>query len=199
VSAARTRWIGLDGRRRDRAQLEHDVPQIAGDLAQHASLICTHVVRDPEPHYAGSLKLDVDLGSQRLAALAAAVDQAGYSAVVIEEGGAPTRLGPEAGWEGAEQVARLNAAGQEGRVIRFAGQAACGGVRSVQEIVDSSAVDRVEGLGVAVTPASLVDTHDFLRPILRTGEVVLVVTPLADGRFQPFEIASPHRCCDSDH
>jgi hypothetical protein len=199
VSAGPRCWIGLDGGERDRGQVEHDVLEIVGELAEQASFICTHVVRDPEAHYAGSLKLETHPAPRRLAALAAAAARAGYSAVAIGEGGEATRLGPDARWDGAAQVARLKAAGEEGRAIRFVGQAACGGVRSVREIVASSAVDRVEGLGSAVTPASLVDTCDFLRPLLRAGELVLVVTPLADGRFRPFEIASPHPCCDADH
>ena len=83
-----------------------------------------------------------------------------------------------------------------GRAVVFPGAHRLTGVLPVAEVLALSAIDRVEVLGSGpADPATLLDTTDFVRPLWREGELVLVVTPAAGGRLVPFESRNPTPCC----
>lgn len=83
----------------------------------------------------------------------------------------------------------------DGRCIRFPGQSGLTGLVSAGDIVATSAIDEVVGIGTTVTADRLVDTLDFLRPTFTDGRLVLLVEPAAGGVLRPAEIKDPHQCC----
>lgn len=96
-------------------------------------------------------------------------------------------------------AATAAAGGRFGRAVRFPGSERLTGALTVSEILQRSAVARVEVLGGgAAVPSAVVDTGDFVRPQFRDGELVLVTTPAAGDRLIPFETRYPTPCC-ADH
>ncbi|QFZ19426.1 hypothetical protein [Saccharothrix syringae] len=85
------------------------------------------------------------------------------------------------------------------RCVRFPGQSVLTGTHAVGEVVASSAIDRVVGVGVPVSPTDLVETRGFLRPVHRDGELVLLVEPAVGGVLRPLESEAPHECCGGAH
>ncbi|GAA1306411.1 hypothetical protein [Saccharothrix xinjiangensis] len=85
------------------------------------------------------------------------------------------------------------------RCVRFPGQSALTGTHPAAEVVASSAIDRVVGVGVPVSPADRVETLGFLRPVHRDGELVLLVEPAVGGVLRPIESEDPHECCGGAH
>ena len=115
---------------------------------------------------------------------------------------------PETGADGSEDAAApactalaQAGAGTSGRVVRFPGQATVRGQVSVADLVATTGIDRVRGLYGPVADTDVVETgpRGFLRPRWEDGELVLLVEPVAGGLLQPFEIESPHQCCDGQH
>ncbi|HTI23300.1 MAG TPA: hypothetical protein VL652_20060 [Kutzneria sp.] len=137
-----------DGGHRDRHEAEH----FALELAPAATLLCTHVVREPSPHHAVSFELD-----------------------------APTDFPTRSEREG-------------GRAFRFPGQDALRGSLPVREVVASSAIDRVVGVGCTVTDDTVVDTRNYVRPVYADGLLTLHVTPAASGSVVPLEVEGGHVC-----
>ncbi|MCY1141785.1 hypothetical protein OWR29_27635 [Actinoplanes sp. Pm04-4] len=91
------------------------------------------------------------------------------------------------------------ASGKFGRAVVFGGSSELTGTLTVQEVLDRSAIDRVEVLGSGVAdPALKLDTRDFVRPQFRDGELVLVTMPAVGGTLVPFETRDPTPCC-ADH
>ncbi|GAA3437468.1 hypothetical protein BJ998_001541 [Kutzneria kofuensis] len=137
-----------DGGHRDRHEAEH----FALELAPEASLLCTHVVREPVPHHAVSFELNGHSDFEELR------DRTG------------------------------------GRAFRFPGQDALRGSLTVREIVASSAIDRVVGVGCTATDDTVVDTRDYVRPVYADGLLTLHVTPAVDGSAVPLEVEGAHVC-----
>lgn len=93
-------------------------------------------------------------------------------------------------------AATAAAAGSSGRAVRFPGVERLTGALTVSEILQRSAIARVEVLGGGhADPATVVETGDFVRPQFRNGELVLVTTPAAGGTLVPFETRNPTPCC----
>lgn len=106
-------------------------------------------------------------------------------------GAVPEGLGPESPEAVAEHVAR-----RSGRGVLYPGVSALVGTLTVGEILDLSAIARVEVLGGGEAgPELLVATGDFVRPQWRAGVLTLTTTPAAGGRLVPFEIRNPTPCC----
>jgi hypothetical protein len=82
-----------------------------------------------------------------------------------------------------------------GRCVRFPGQEALTGIMPVADVIASSAIDEVVGIGVPITPDTSVDTRGFLRPVFAGDRLVLLVEPAAGDIPRPVEIADPHQCC----
>ena len=96
-------------------------------------------------------------------------------------------------------AAQAAATGKFGRAVVFAGSDRLTGTLTVAEVLDRSAIDRVEVLGSGpADPAATLDTRDFVRPQFRAGELVLTTTPAAGGVLVPFETRNPTPCC-ADH
>ncbi|MEU8614086.1 hypothetical protein AB0C29_39475 [Actinoplanes sp. NPDC048791] len=70
------------------------------------------------------------------------------------------------------------------------------GTLSVAEVLELSAIEKVEVLGGgAADPAALIDTGDFVRPQWQAGQLTLLTSPAAGGRLVPFETRYPTPCC----
>lgn len=106
--------------------------------------------------------------------------------------GGPAEVDPADGPAGRAVTAARS--GTDGRCVLFPGQVLLGGTHTVAEIVDTSAIDRVIGVGVPVEPDTVVVTGGFLRPTFVRGRLVLLVEPVAGG-VGPIEHAEPHQCC----
>jgi hypothetical protein len=87
----------------------------------------------------------------------------------------------------------------DGRRVRFGGQEGVTGDHSAGELVATTDVDEVVGVGRAVGPDDVVATAGFVRPRFEGGRTVLLVEPVAGGRFRPVEVESPHQCCGGAH
>ncbi|WP_307834312.1 hypothetical protein [Paractinoplanes lichenicola] len=97
--------------------------------------------------------------------------------------------------EGADAAAT----GKFGRAVIFPGSADLTGRLTVAELLERTAIDRVEVLGSGVADDdAVVDTRDFVRPQYRGGDLVLVTMPAAGGVLVPFETRDPTPCC-ADH
>lgn len=81
--------------------------------------------------------------------------------------------------------------------MRFPGSAQVTGRIRVADLIASTAIERVTGVGAAPTGTDVVDTgaNGFLRPTFGGGQLTLVVERTAGGLLQPFEIENPHQCC----
>ncbi|WP_243755143.1 hypothetical protein [Paractinoplanes brasiliensis] len=134
------------------------------------TLACTHLVQAPFPHVAISVT----------------------SAVPSETASFETADDLRAGADAA-------AAGRFGRAVVFPGSSGLTGRLTVAELLERTAIDRVEILGSgAADPGQIVDTRDFVRPQYRGDDLVLVTMPAAGGVLVPFETRDPTPCC-ADH
>jgi hypothetical protein len=175
-------------------------------------LACTHLVRTPRPHVALSLVFAGDppdaLGLVSAGDSPDAPDpvSAANSPDVpglVSAGdppGAPGARSPEAVAASPEPVAAspeaVAAHGVTGRAVLYPGVELLVGTLSVGEVLELSAIDRVEVLGGGdADPATLIDTGDFVRPQWRAGVLILTTTPAAGGRLVPFESRNPTPCC----
>ena len=157
-----------------------------------AEVVCTHVDRS-----AGAPATGV---SVRLSGEPA--DPAATLVALARTLGGPVVLAetcPASGAQPAVAALREAASGSAGRVLRFPGQDAVSGRVPVAELLASTAIDEVVGVGVAVTPDQVLDTLGFLRPHWSEGRLRLLVEQAAGGVLQPFEIESPHQCCGGAH
>jgi hypothetical protein len=110
---------------------------------------------------------------------------------LVFAGPAPTGLGTESAVAAAE-----HRAGSSGRAVRYPGVDLLVGTLSVAEVLELSAIEKIEVLGGgAADPATLLDTGDFVRPQWRAGVLTLTTTPAAGGRLVPFETRNPTPCC----
>jgi hypothetical protein len=87
-------------------------------------------------------------------------------------------------------------AGRSGRAVIFAGVSELVGELTVSQVLELSAIDRVEVLGGGHAPVSaILDTRDFVRPQFRAGKLVLTTMPASGGVLVPFETRDPTPCC----
>lgn len=191
VSAA---WLAVSTPATTFARLEHDLHE-ARVPVDAALFACTHVVDGRGPRLVASLRMGHVL-PEAMDELETKCLEREFSAV-MSAASLLREIGPREGCLWARMAIERARAGREGRAIRFRGQASLTGARSVAEILERSEIVRVEGLGEPVESGSIVITHDYLRPVFVNGELVLYVTPLSSGRFQPFESAAPYRCCEA--
>jgi hypothetical protein len=93
----------------------------------------------------------------------------------------------------SHQVADLP---EDARAFVFPGHARLVGVVAVGDLVATSGVEVVQGLGgLHPSGGDLIDTQQFVRPRVRNGRLVLTVRPGADGILVPFEQPNPTPCC----
>ncbi|GAA3961182.1 hypothetical protein [Actinoplanes auranticolor] len=148
-------------------------------------LAFTHLVRMPRPHVALSL---VFAGTTPDFAGTAPTDLGNAPSGL---GAAPMGLSSECAEAVAEHRARSS-----GRAVLYPGVELLVGTLSVAEVLELSAIEKVEILGGGpADPATLIDTGDFVRPQWRSGVLTLITTPAAGGRLVPFETRHPTPCC----
>jgi hypothetical protein len=130
-------------------------------------LACTHLVREPFPHVAISL-------------VGASLSRSGVAET-------PPEL---------QAAADLAVGLESGRAVIFPGAGNVIGTLRVADVLALSAIERIEVLGGEVAaPEMLLETHDFVRPQYRSGQLILTAMPSAGGRLVPFEIRHPTPCC----
>jgi hypothetical protein len=187
-------WLAVSTPATTFERLEHDLHEARVPL-DAAIFACTHVVDGRGPRLAASLRMG-HVSPDAIKDLETACLERSFSAV-MSAASLLREIGPGDGCLWARTAIERARAGREGRAIRFRGQMSLTGARSVAEILERSEIQRVEGLGEPVDHQSIVVTRDYLRPVFANGELVLYVTPLMRGRFQPFESAARYRCCEA--
>jgi hypothetical protein len=152
-----------------------------------AALLCTHMVRDSQPHYAFSLAVSDEACLTHVQTYFAAWD----SAISHDRPSASSGYSEGLRLATGEAFARSG-----GRSVRFPGWAGIVGSPTVAEVLATTAIDRLEVLGgAAANPADVLRSRDFVRPLWRHGELVLPVLPAGAGAVAPFEVPNPTPCC----
>ncbi len=211
--------IAVDADSADTVEAEHVLHGLL-ESVQGPVVACTHVVPGADrPHLAVSITgadlapLAAWITGAGLAPFAASITGAGPSisgtdlatlsgvgSAILEAGAAePLVAGPSQLIRGAYIAAVESALGTAGRLVTFPGQTQARGLRTVAELRSTCGIDQVEALGgLPVDDNTLIDTLDFIRPIRRNGQVVLLVQPAAGGVLIPFEVEHQQKCC-ADH
>jgi hypothetical protein len=163
-------------------------------LAPAPVLAFTHLVHSPRPQVALTLVFPGAVPSFAGAAAAPSspgTAPVGPGAAPIATGAPPTGFGVACAEAVAAHVARTS-----GRAVRYPGVERLVGTLSVAEVLELSAIEKVEVLGGgAADPATLIDTGGYVRPQWRAGALTLLTSPAAGGRLVPFETRYPTPCC----
>ncbi|MEE1764244.1 MULTISPECIES: hypothetical protein [unclassified Streptomyces] len=87
-----------------------------------------------------------------------------------------------------------------GRAVIYPGVTALTGTLTIADVLDRSAITRVNVLGSPARPApdTPLMTQDHVRPHWHDGELVLTTMPAVGGTLVPFEVPEPTPCC-ADH
>jgi len=100
----------------------------------------------------------------------------------------PRTFGPGDLAEGALSALQEGAGRTGGRLVLFPGGQGLAGRMSVDDVVRSSLIDRVETAGgFPAAPGGVVDVRGRLRPRWRDGRAVLVVRPTEPGDLAPLD------------
>jgi hypothetical protein len=184
--------IAVDADSRDALEAEHVLHELLASVTGPV-VACTHVVSGGDrPHLAVSMTGSAELDTTPL------THEVG-SAIIRPGAAEPVVAGPSRLVRGAYVAAVEAALGTAGRLVRFPGQDQARGVMTAAELRERCGIDQVEALGgIAVDDDSPIDTLDFIRPVRRNGQVVLLVQPAAGGVLIPFEVEHQQKCC-ADH
>lgn len=189
--------IAVDADSPDTLEAEHFLHELLTDVPGPV-VACTHVVSGGDrPHFAVSVT-GADLSP--LADQVGGGEVSGVGSAILEFGAAePVVAGPSRLVRGAYVAAVESALVTAGRLVRFPGQENARGTLTAAELRDSCGIDQVEAIGgLPVDDDTLIDTRDFIRPIRRNGQVVLLVQPAVGGVLIPFEVEHQQKCC-ADH
>ncbi|QNE23026.1 hypothetical protein F1D05_19840 [Kribbella qitaiheensis] len=192
--------IAVDADSRDTVEAEHLLHELLGSMAGSV-VACTHVVAAGDrPHLAISVTVPPDSPDGLAARVRAwSVERSAGAAITRPGASEPELSGPSRLVRGAYAAAVESALGTSGRLVRFPGAEHATGVLTAAELRDRCGIDQVEALGgLPVEDDTLIDTLDFIRPIRRDGQVVLLVQPAAGGVLIPFEVEHQQKCC-ADH
>jgi hypothetical protein len=198
-----TLLVAVDGSSRDVTSAEHLVRRLDALLpgADHPSYAAsTHVVvTSAGAHVAVAASWTVALEDATpdglLALLADGLPEAG---VVVELEDRTTTAGPAELAAGARAAAIQHRDRSAGRLARFPGQRVVHDLVTVSDVVRLTCVDQVVGLaGVEVSPATVLDLGDFVRPTWGPDGCTVLVQAGA-GAPIPFEVRDQVACC-SDH
>lgn len=191
--------VGVSLGHPDTAAAEHWL----ASLPSPPLLACTHLMRSPRPHVALSLVFAdpvSDSATSPVFALDASRVTHSDGGSIPDSGAGPaprSDAGPVSGAaEECPAAAAEHVARSSGRAVLYPGVERLVGTLSVAEILELSAIEKVEVLGGgAADKETLVDTGDFVRPQWRMGSLTLTTTPAADGHLVPFETRTPTPCC----
>ncbi|WBQ05637.1 hypothetical protein [Kribbella sp. CA-293567] len=179
--------IAVDADSADAVEAEHLLHGLL-ESATGPAVACTHVVPG------GHLALSITATGFDQAALGHEVGSA-----IIRAGAAePEVAGPSRLIRGAYVAAVETALGTAGRLVVFPGQENARGTLTAADLRAHCGIDQVEGLGgLSIEDTTLVDTRDYVRPVRRDGQVVLLVQPAAGGVLIPFEVEHQLKCCSN--
>ena len=100
--------------------------------------------------------------------------------------------------EATVSPAAAAAHGHSGRAVVFPGWAGLVGTVTAHTVLTTSAIEEIAVLGGgALSPDDEIETRDHVRPVYLDGVLTLQVTPVAGGRWAPFEVPDPTPCCQS--
>jgi hypothetical protein len=190
-----TTVIGLDRGTTDLAALEHDVLLWAARSIPDSHEIATHIIGG---HYVASVAVTAGEEHEALkAASAFGFIVSGMSDLEPDDAVSAEPLSVDSipvGRARDAAVSHLMRLG--GRLIRFPGyEMTTVDEVSVSQLLASTSIDEVIPLGSSLGHEAVVVANGFMRPTLSGGRTTLVVTPLEDNRFAPFETENPHQCC----
>ncbi len=121
-------------------------------------------------------------------------EHAGVAVVLEQADGTLEVLG--ATGDAAETVAAQHRSRTSGRAFHFPGSVLLEEETTVGELLATTSVDLVQGLGgTDVDPATVLVTRGFVRPTFGDGRLRLLVRPAAGGRVACFEQPDPTPCC----
>lgn len=168
-------YLGIDAGQRDRSELEHLLARAVHACGDAVPLACTHLVEDPQRHWAGSLELaGTGPDAEQLARVLDAAVTASATSVLS--------YGPPSWLVGSAAAALQLRERRAGRAVVFAGQQRLVGIIEADQVTALSAVTRLVGVADTPTTGVLLDTRDFVRPEIVEGELLLRVRPFgADG------------------
>ena len=200
-----TTCVGLAAGQQDRSEVEH-LLALAVDLLAGVVLACTHVI---EGAWAASVETTASVGEP--GELWALLQDRGAAdvAVCVRSRGADPRItdpritdprvdvaGPAGLRHAAAQASRELVERSAGRAVLFPGQERLTGEIATDDVPSLSAIRAVEGIAGTPTVGTRLVTRDFVRPVLRTGALVLQVRPFGEeGTVAPFEVPDPTPCC----
>jgi hypothetical protein len=181
--------IAVDADSADAVEAEHLLHGLL-ESATGSVVACTHVVAGG--HLAVSIRVTRDFDQSAL------THDVG-SAIIRPGAAEPLVAGPSQLVRGAYVAAVEAALGTAGRLVVFPGQEHARGTQTAAELRTQCGIDQVEALGgLPVEDSTLIDTRNFIRPIRRNGQTVLLVQPAAGGVLIPFELEHQIKCC-ADH
>jgi hypothetical protein len=186
--------VGLDLEHTDERRAENDLQGLVRGLPAGAvRAAATHWARlGDRPHVALSVEL-VDVSA---ALLVERLSQLGPRWASAADG----EVRGDTSLRAAAQEARdAHVERRSGRAVHYPGVESLVGTLTVQELLEGSAVDRVQVLTAGdAPPHALVVTHGHVRPTWADGKLVLLTQPAVGGTLFPFESPSPTACC-ADH
>lgn len=181
--------IAVDAGSADAVEAEHLLHGLL-ESATGSVLACTHVVQGG--HLAVSIRVSGDFDQSAL------THDVG-SAIIRPGAAEPLVAGPSQLVRGAYVAAVEAALGTAGRLVVFPGQEHARGTLTAAELRTHCEIDHLEALGgLPVDDTTLIDTRNYIRPIRRNGQTVLLLQPAVGGVLIPFELEHQHKCC-ADH
>lgn len=190
MNGPQTTVVGIDVGHRQLHDLEHLADElVATAILPDASVVCTHIVRQPEPHYAATFAIDGPVDLTNLVA----VTGGGVAWIGGPDG--PLLAGDIEPRSQAAEAATAHLNRQAGRALRFPGQFDIAEQISVAELSERTAIDGITTVGGVPSETALIRTGGFLRPQYHAGRLILAVTPAVGTTLIPFEVANPHEYC----
>ncbi|KAA9150737.1 hypothetical protein FPZ12_040660 [Amycolatopsis acidicola] len=183
--------FGIDTRVRDLAEADHLIHELSARLRLPGNAVaCTHLVREGGPHIAVSLW--VPPGFEGLWNELTRLSESGSAGVAS----GTARCGHPDLAETASDAAVEHLSRKGGRAVTYPGAAELTGTVPFRYVLERTAIERIVVVGGADEPGEddLLETRDHVRPEWRDGELALAVTPVAGGRFAPFEVPDPTPC-----
>lgn len=181
-------------------QVLHVVAGLVGELlvrptgSRETELVgCTHVVRLAASHLAVTVGTPHHVDAPQRAMVErrlVAITGARHVGAAMDGPGrpGPRTFGPGDLAEGALSALQEGAGRTGGRLVLFPGGQGLAGRMSVDDVVRSSLIDRVETAGgFPAAPGGVVDVRGRLRPRWRDGRAVLVVRPTEPGDLAPLD------------
>lgn len=201
--------IAVDAGSPGTVEAEHLCHELLG-LLPNAEIACTHwVPADHSDHLTDSvLSAHVAISITLPEATKATVRRLRHRADEEDLGlvisppagvdGATITLGPAQLVAGARLAAAEGSQRTAGRLFRFPGQSAARGRLTARDLRAHAGIDLIEGIGgTPVHDDSVIDTLNFIRPVWRSANSVLLVQPAAGDLLVPFELEHQQKCCSN--